>query len=218
MRMSHNQNVPRRQGVHPKGGSVPSCAGSEHALRTRQPLQMTRERDQQPVQGRMARLRLRLDPHHSAGGDRLDSWPADMRILIRRGNPHPGAQLTLFEQHEGKRYQVTATNTPAARSSSSRSATEPRPGSKTGSAARKAPAWDICRPGTTRSTPPGGRPPPSPATCWLGCGSSPSTATWQRPSPRPALQDPPHSRADRQRPAPPAPEDPAIMALGTSHR
>ena len=50
---------------------------------------------------------------HSAGGDRLDGWPADMRILIRRENPHPGAQLTLFEQHEGKRYQVTATNTPS---------------------------------------------------------------------------------------------------------
>jgi Transposase DDE domain group 1 len=49
---------------------------------------------------------------HSAGGDRLAGWPADMRILIRRENPHPGAQLTLFEQHEGKRYQVTATNTP----------------------------------------------------------------------------------------------------------
>jgi hypothetical protein len=47
----------------------------------------------------------------SAGGDRLAAWPADMRILIRRENPHPGAQLSLFEQHEGKRYQVTATNT-----------------------------------------------------------------------------------------------------------
>jgi len=49
---------------------------------------------------------------HSAGGDRLAGWPADMRILIRRENPHPGAQLTLFEQHEGKRYQVIVTNTP----------------------------------------------------------------------------------------------------------
>jgi hypothetical protein len=49
---------------------------------------------------------------HSAGGDRLAAWPAGMRILIRRENPHAGAQLSLFEQHEGKRYQVTATNTP----------------------------------------------------------------------------------------------------------
>jgi hypothetical protein len=49
---------------------------------------------------------------HSTGGDRLQGWPADMRVLIRRENPHPGAQLSLFEQHNGKRYQVTATNTP----------------------------------------------------------------------------------------------------------
>lgn len=49
---------------------------------------------------------------HSVGGDRLAGWPEDMRILIRRENPHPGAQLSLFEQHEGKRYQVTATSTP----------------------------------------------------------------------------------------------------------
>ncbi len=50
---------------------------------------------------------------HSAGGDRFAKWPADMRILIRRENPHPGAQLSLFEQHEARRYQVTATSTPA---------------------------------------------------------------------------------------------------------
>ena len=50
---------------------------------------------------------------HSVGGDRLAGWPPDMRIIIRRENPHPGAQLSLFEQHAGKRYQVIATNTPA---------------------------------------------------------------------------------------------------------
>ncbi|MBV9160434.1 MAG: IS1380 family transposase [Pseudonocardiales bacterium] len=49
---------------------------------------------------------------HSTGGDRLTGWPPDMRIIIRRENPHPGAQLSLFEQHAGKRYQVIATNTP----------------------------------------------------------------------------------------------------------
>jgi hypothetical protein len=49
---------------------------------------------------------------HSAGGDRFVKWPPDMRILIRRENPHPGAQLSLFEQHEAKRYKVTATSTP----------------------------------------------------------------------------------------------------------
>jgi hypothetical protein len=49
---------------------------------------------------------------HSSSGDRLTGWPPDMRVIIRRENPHPGAQLSLFEQHAGKRYQVIATNTP----------------------------------------------------------------------------------------------------------
>ena len=49
---------------------------------------------------------------HSHSGDRLAGWPTDMRIIIRQENPHPGAQLSLFEQHAGKRYQVIATNTP----------------------------------------------------------------------------------------------------------
>ncbi|MFN2479631.1 MAG: IS1380 family transposase [Pseudonocardiaceae bacterium] len=50
---------------------------------------------------------------HSHSGDRLAGWPPDMRIIIRRDNPHPGAQLSPFEQHEGKRYQVIATDTPS---------------------------------------------------------------------------------------------------------
>jgi DDE family transposase len=45
-------------------------------------------------------------------GDQLANWPADMRIITRRENPHPGAQLSLFEQLDGWRYQLLATNTP----------------------------------------------------------------------------------------------------------
>ena len=45
-------------------------------------------------------------------GDRLASWPADMRIICRREKPHPGAQLSLFEEADGWRYQLMATNTP----------------------------------------------------------------------------------------------------------
>jgi len=40
----------------------------------------------------------------SAGGDRLDGWPADMRILVRREKIDEGTQLSLFEQHNGYRY------------------------------------------------------------------------------------------------------------------
>ena len=57
-------NLPRRHGIHPAGARVPDCARSERALRTRQPLQMTREREQQPEQDRMARPHPRRDPNH----------------------------------------------------------------------------------------------------------------------------------------------------------
>jgi hypothetical protein len=44
--------------------------------------------------------------------DQLKSWPKDMRLIVRRERPHPGAQLSLFEEADGWRYQVFATNTP----------------------------------------------------------------------------------------------------------
>ncbi|HZA17046.1 MAG TPA: IS1380 family transposase [Pseudonocardiaceae bacterium] len=52
---------------------------------------------------------LRHGPH----GDQLTNWPPDLRIICRREKPHPGAQLSLFEEHDGWRYQLLATNTPA---------------------------------------------------------------------------------------------------------
>jgi len=42
----------------------------------------------------------------------LSTWPAGMRVLIRREHAHPGASLTLFEHADGWRYQAVATNTP----------------------------------------------------------------------------------------------------------
>ena len=48
-------------------------------------------------------------------GDKLAGWPADMRVIVRREPISPGAQISLFEQHAGKRYQVIATNTPGGR-------------------------------------------------------------------------------------------------------
>ena len=41
----------------------------------------------------------------------LTGWPAGMRLIVRRERPHPGAQLSLFEEADGWRYQVVATNT-----------------------------------------------------------------------------------------------------------
>ena len=41
----------------------------------------------------------------------LTGWPEAMRVIVRRERPHPGAQLSLFEERDGWRYQAVATNT-----------------------------------------------------------------------------------------------------------
>jgi len=56
--------------------------------------------------GRADRAVPRTDPK----GDQLKTWPSDLRIIARREAPHPGAQLSLFEQCQGYRFQLTATN------------------------------------------------------------------------------------------------------------
>jgi hypothetical protein len=48
----------------------------------------------------------------SVGEDTLKDWPPGMRVILRRERPHPGAQLSLFEEADGWRYQPFATNTP----------------------------------------------------------------------------------------------------------
>ena len=41
----------------------------------------------------------------------LAGWPAGMRVVVRRERPHPGAQLSLFEEADGWRYTAFVTNT-----------------------------------------------------------------------------------------------------------
>lgn len=41
----------------------------------------------------------------------LSGWPAGMRVIVRRERPHPGAQLSIFEERDGWRYQAFVTNT-----------------------------------------------------------------------------------------------------------
>ena len=43
----------------------------------------------------------------------LKTWPAGMRVIVRREHPHPGAPLSLFEHRDGWRYQAFVTNTQA---------------------------------------------------------------------------------------------------------
>jgi len=44
--------------------------------------------------------------------DQLHTWPADLRVIVRREPIAAGKQVSLFEQHDGYRYQLLATNTP----------------------------------------------------------------------------------------------------------
>jgi Transposase DDE domain group 1 len=48
---------------------------------------------------------------HSAGRDQLSGWPTDLRVIARREPIPAGMQVSLFEQHDGYRYQLLATNT-----------------------------------------------------------------------------------------------------------
>lgn len=41
-----------------------------------------------------------------------DGYPPGTRFIVRREDPHPGAQLSLFDTIEGMRHQVLATDTP----------------------------------------------------------------------------------------------------------
>ncbi len=41
----------------------------------------------------------------------LAKWPAGMRVIVRRERPDPGAQLSMFEEIDGWRYQAFVTNT-----------------------------------------------------------------------------------------------------------
>ena len=41
----------------------------------------------------------------------LTGWPDGMRVIVRRERPHPGAQLSLFEERDGWRYTAFITGT-----------------------------------------------------------------------------------------------------------
>jgi hypothetical protein len=106
------------------GRRVHYSVGFDLDARARAAIAHVQEGDWQHVWDRDGRPRP-LDGDHGAGvveltgllrtshgGDTLPNWPPDMRILCRREQPAPGAQLCALEETDGWRYQLLATNTP----------------------------------------------------------------------------------------------------------
>jgi hypothetical protein len=70
--------------------------------------------DQLGEVARLAAARRCRDRKAAGLPDRVEkhrAWPAGMRVIVRREQPHPGAQLDVFEERDGYRYQAMATNT-----------------------------------------------------------------------------------------------------------
>jgi hypothetical protein len=78
-------------------------------------------------------------------GDKLTTWPARMRILVRREPIDEGTQLSLFEQTNGYRYQPFATATTTGQLQRLEAVTESTPAWKGSFAARKTRAWPSSR-------------------------------------------------------------------------
>lgn len=57
-------------------------------------------------------LRTGAEVAELTGTVNLAGYPDSTRIIVRRERPHPGAQLSLFDQDEGMRHQVFLTDTP----------------------------------------------------------------------------------------------------------
>lgn len=109
---------------------------------------------------------------HSHPGDQLPTWPDDMRIIVRREPIAVDAQVSLFEQLDGYRYQLIATNT--ATGQLQRLEARHRVQARVETGIRTAKDTGLARPGypraTTRSTPPGATPSRSASTCSHGPG------------------------------------------------
>jgi len=121
----------------------------------------------------------------SVGGDKLGSWPAGMRILIRREPIEEGTQLSLSNSSPATGISRSRPTPQVVNCSASRRATARMPAWRDSSAAPKRPGWRRGRRRRGRSTPPGWPRSPSPATCCAGPGCCSSTAPSPSPNRRP---------------------------------
>jgi hypothetical protein len=145
----------------------------------------------------------------------LHSWPAGTRMLCRREDAHPGAQLR-FSDHDGHRLQVFLTDQPDLTWPPWSYAIANAPAPRTASAPPRPPALPTSRSTAGAATPSGWSWSCAPKTCCAG----PRRCCWTAPR-RGRTQDPALAAAARRRPrrAPRPPHDPAAAThLAMGHR
>jgi Transposase DDE domain group 1 len=74
----------------------------------------------------------------------LSSWPAGMRIIVRKERPHPGAQLR-FTDIDGHRFTAFATGTRKSQLAGLELRHRPRAAARTGSGTPRTPGCGTCR-------------------------------------------------------------------------
>jgi Transposase DDE domain group 1 len=74
----------------------------------------------------------------------LSSWPAGMRVIVRKERPHPGAQLR-FTGIDGHRFTCFATDTNGGQLAGLELRTGAGPSARTGSCAPRTPGCATCR-------------------------------------------------------------------------
>lgn len=111
----------------------------------------------------------------------MSRWPEAMRMLIRREEPHPGAQLT-FTDVEGYRYQVFVTDLPGPDICFIEALYRGRGRCDVASATPRTRGSPTSPRPASPSTPPGCSPCSSPRTSWRGRKDSVSKAIWPEPN------------------------------------
>lgn len=111
----------------------------------------------------------------------LSAWPTGTRAIVRREEPHPGAQLS-FTDINGHRSRSSSATPPTPTSPTWRRVTGAMPGSRTASATPSRPAWPTSHVTHSPTTSPGWRWCSWPVTCW----HSPSRCAWRTSWPPPS--------------------------------
>ena len=78
--------------------------------RVRDGLLLAQEEDWQPAIERDGQRRSGAWVQELTGLVDLAGWPEGTRLIVRRERPHPGAQLSLFDDHEGWRHTAFITD------------------------------------------------------------------------------------------------------------